>query len=323
MESIKSKIDVNTKCIYVETIGNPSYHVPDFEALKKLADEYELPIVCDNTFGMCGFTCRPIQQGVHIVCASATKWIGGHGTTIGGVIVDSSNFAWDKPVRSTLGDVSSAPVMEDGKPKAKFPLINGPCEAYHGMNLWEVFGPAGPFGANIALAVRARVVGLRDMGSCQNPFGSFLLVQGLETLSLRGRAHSLNSNLLAAYLDKSPSVSWVSHPSLPAHPSHANAKKYFRAGTFGAVLSFGIKGGEKAACSFISALKLVSHVANVGDAKTLAIHPWTTTHEQLSEADRGAAGVTPDLIRISVGFEDMEDIEADFEAAFQTAAVAK
>ena len=191
---VKSKIDVNTKCIYVETIGNPSYHIPDFDALKTLADQYEIPIVVDNTFGMCGFTCRPLQCGAHIVVASATKWIGGHGTTIGGVIVDSSTFAWDKPVRSTLGDPNSAPVMVDGKPQAKFPLINGPCEAYHGMNLWDVFGPSGPFGANIALAVRARVIGLRDMGPSQNPFGSFLLVQGLETLSLRGRAHSNNAN---------------------------------------------------------------------------------------------------------------------------------
>ena len=184
-----------------------------------------------------------------------------------------------------------------------------------------LYGASGPFGANIALAVRARVIGLRDMGACQNPMGSFLLVQGLETLSLRARAHSNNANQLAVWLSKHEAVTWVSHPSLPAHPSHENAKKYFRPGCFGAVLSFGIKGGSSAASAFISALKLVSHVANVGDAKTLAIHPSSTTHEQLSEKERLAAGVTEDMIRISVGFEDIEDIQADFEGGFEAAKV--
>jgi O-acetylhomoserine/O-acetylserine sulfhydrylase len=191
------------------------------------------------------------------------------------------------------------------------------------MNLWEVFGPAGPFGANIALAVRARIIGLRDMGPCQNPFGSFMLVQGLETLSLRGRAHSANANALAEWLSSNPNVSWVSHPSLSAHPCHKLAVEYFRKDCFGAVLSFGIKGGAVSASAFISALKLVSHVANVGDAKTLAIHPWATTHEQLSEKERGEAGVTDDLIRISVGYEDIDDIKADFELGFAAAAAAK
>lgn len=316
VKDIESKIDDKTKLIYVETIGNPSYQTPDFEALVALANKYELPIFCDNTFGMCGYTCRPIKHGVHVVVASATKWTGGHGTTIGGYVVDSSTFDWSVPVREKLGDPKSAAKKgKDGKPIAKFPLINGPCEGYHDMNFWEVFGPEGPFKANIAFIIRLRVVNLRDMGACQNPFGSFLLLQGLETLSLRGRAHSDNANAIAAWLKQQPQVGWVSHPSLEDHPTHAIAKKYNRSGCFGAVLSFGLKGGDAAAQAFISKCKLASHLANVGDAKTLVIHPSNTTHEQLTPEEKVAAGATPDMIRVSVGFEDIDDIKADFTQA--------
>jgi O-acetylhomoserine (thiol)-lyase len=324
IEEIRAAIDENTKLIYIETLGNPAYNVPDFDALKELAAQYELPIFCDNTFGMCGYTCRPIQLGAHVVVASATKWIGGHGTTIGGVIVDSSKFDWSAPVRSELGNPASAPKEDDkGKPLAKFPLINGPCEAYHGMNFWDVFGPGGPFKANIAFIIRARVVNLRDIGASQNPFGSFLLVQGLETLSLRGAAHSKNANALAAWLEAQPEVAWVSHASLPSHPSHENAAKYFRKGCFGAVLSFGVQGGKSAGMTFISNVKLATHLANVGDAKTLVIHPASTTHEQLSPEEQATAGVTEDMIRVSVGYEDIEDIKADFQQAWAAKAEVK
>jgi len=290
-------------------------------ALAALAAQYELPIVCDNTFGMGGYVCRPIQWGAHIVVESATKWIGGHGTTIGGVVIDSSKFAWDVPVRTTLGDPSSAPKTgDDGKPLAKFPLINGPCPAYHDMHLYEVFGPAGPFGANIAFAIRARVVNLRDMGMCQNPFGSFLLVQGLETLCLRGRAHCENANAVAAWLKDHPDCAWVSHPSISDHAGHACASKYFRPGCFGAVLSFGVKAadgnGLEAGKKFTDALELTSNLANVGDAKTLIIHPASTTHEQLSPEERVGSGVSDDMLRLSVGFEDLEDIKADLQKGF-------
>jgi O-acetylhomoserine/O-acetylserine sulfhydrylase-like pyridoxal-dependent enzyme len=322
LAGIEAQIDENTKCIYVETIGNPSYNVPDFEGLSALSDKYEIPIICDNTFGMCGYVCRPIAFGAHVVCASATKWIGGHGTTVGGVITDSAKFMWNAPVRSVFGDPSSAPKTDaDGKPIAKFPLINGPCPAYHDMDMWQVFGPDGPFGANIAFAIRLRVVNLRDMGMCQNPFGSFLLVQGLETLSLRGKAHCENANAMAQWLKAHDGVTWVSHPSLDDHECHAAAEKYFRPGTYGSVLSFGVKAGAQAsvleaAKVFTNNLKIVSNLANVGDAKTLIIHPASTTHEQLSEEEMVTAGVTQDMLRLSVGFEDIEDLKADFEAGF-------
>lgn len=251
--------------------------------------------------------------------ASATKWIGGHGTSIGGVIVDSGKFDWSAPVRSVLGDASSDPKKDaDGKVIAKFPLINGPCAAYHNMDLWSVFGAEGnPFGANIVFAARTRIIGLRDMGACLSPMNSFLLVQGLETLSLRGRAHCNNANELAQFLSTHDQVSWVSHPSLASHGSHEDAKKYFRPGCFGSVLCFGVKGGKEACVKFLDALTLASHLANVGDAKTLVIHPASTTHEQLEEAEQTSSGVLPDMIRCSVGYEDIADIKADFEAGFK------
>lgn len=300
-ELIQGLIDENTKAVYMETIANPSYSVPDFERVSAICKKNQLPFVVDNTFGMCGYTCRPIKFGADIVVASCTKWIGGHGNTIGGVIVDANTFDWG---------VKKA----DGK--AKFPLINEPCPAYHGMNFWETFGPAGPFKCNMAFIFRARVVALRDMGACQNPFGSFQLLVGLETLSLRGKAHSENANAVAKWLSQHPDVEWVSHPSLSTHQSHALAKQYFREGTFGAVLSFGLKGGRVAGAKFIDAVKLASHLANVGDGKTLVIHPASTTHQQLSDKEQAAAGVNPGMIRVSVGYEDLSDILADFEQAF-------
>jgi len=301
-EDIKGLIDENTKAVYVETLCNPSFIVPDFEAISAICRENALPLVVDNTFGMCGYTCRPIKFGANIVTSSCTKWIGGHGTTIGGIIVDGENFDWS---------VKKA----DGT--SKFPLLNDPCPAYHGLNFNAVFGPEGPFKCNLAFIFRARVIALRDFGGCPNPFGSFLLLQGLETLSLRGAAHSNNANKLASWLEAHELVEWVSHPSLKSHVSHENAKKYFRPGTFGAVLSFGIKGGYESALKFINSVKLASHLANVGDAKTLVIHPAATTHQQLSKEQQEAAGVKQDMIRVSVGYEDFGDITADFDQALK------
>ncbi len=262
-------IDARTRALYVETIGNPRFNVPDFEALAKIAHDHGIPLVVDNTFGAAGYTARPIDFGADIVVASATKWIGGHGTSIGGVIVDAGKFDWGN---------------------GKFPVFTEPAPGYHGLNFWETFGPKGPFG-NIAFIIRARVEGLRDFGPCLSPFNSFLFLQGLETLSLRVQRHNDNAIELAQWLEKHPAVSWVSHPSLPAHPSHALAKKYLRNG-FGSVLTFGIKGGREAGRKFIDSVKLASHLANVGDAKTLVIHPTTTTHQQLSDAEQKASGVT-------------------------------
>jgi len=289
-------IDAKTKALYVETIGNPRFNVPDFEALAKIAHDAGIPLVVDNTFGAGGYTARPIEHGADIVVASATKWIGGHGTSIGGVIVDSGKFDWGN---------------------GKFPVFTEPAPGYHGLNFWETFGPKGPFG-NIAFIIRARVEGLRDFGPALSPFNSFLFLQGLETLSLRVERHNQNANELAKWLEKHPAVTWVSHPSLPSHPSHALAKKYLRNG-FGSVLTFGIKGGSAAGRKFIDSVKLASHLANVGDAKTLVIHPNTTTHQQLSDAEQKTSGVTPDLVRVSVGIGHIEDIKADFQQAFDLA----
>jgi OAH/OAS sulfhydrylase len=289
-------IDAKTKALYVETIGNPRFNVPDFEALAKVAHDNGVPLIVDNTFGAAGYTCRPIEHGADIVVASATKWIGGHGTSIGGVIVDAGKFDWGN---------------------GKFPVFTDPAPGYHGLNFWETFGPKGPFG-NIAFIIRARVEGLRDFGPALSPFNSFLFLQGLETLSLRVERHNENATALANWLEKHPAVTWVSHPGLASHPSHALAKKYLRHG-FGSVLTFGIKGGRDAGRKFIDSVKLASHLANVGDAKTLVIHPNTTTHQQLSDEEQKASGVTPDLVRVSVGIEHIEDIKADFQQAFDTA----
>jgi OAH/OAS sulfhydrylase len=289
-------IDGRTRALYVETIGNPRFNVPDFDAIARIAHDSGVPLVVDNTFGAAGYTCRPIDFGADIVVASATKWIGGHGTSIGGVVVDSGRFDWGN---------------------GKFPVFTEPAPGYHGLNFWERFGPRSPFG-NVAFAIRARVEGLRDFGPCLSPFNSFLFLQGLETLSLRVQRHNDNAAELARWLEKHPAVKWVSHPSLPSHPSHALAKKYLRHG-FGSVLTFGIDGGRDAGRRFIEGVRLASHLANLGDAKTLVIHPATTTHQQLSDEEQRASGVTPDLVRVSVGIEHIEDIEADFQQAFARA----
>ncbi len=289
-------IDAKTRALYVETIGNPRFNVPDFDALAKIARDHGIPLVVDNTCGAAGYTARPIDFGADIVVASATKWIGGHGTSIGGVIVDAGRFDWGN---------------------GKFPIFTEPSPGYHGLRFWETFGPKGPFG-NIAFIIRARVEGLRDFGPALSPFNSFLFLQGLETLSLRVQRHNDNANELARWLEKHPAVAWVSHPSLPSHPSHALANKYLRNG-FGSVLTFGIKGGKEAGRKFIDSVRLASHLANLGDAKTLVIHPATTTHQQLSDEEQKASGVTSDLVRVSVGIEHIEDIKADFQQAFDVA----
>jgi O-acetylhomoserine (thiol)-lyase len=287
-EDFRKQIDENTKALYVETIGNPQFNIPNFEALAAIAHENGIPLIVDNTFGAGGYLARPIKHGADIVVESATKWIGGHGTSIGGVIVDSGKFNWGN---------------------GKFPIFTEPSTGYHGLNFHETFG-------NIAFIIRARVEGLRDLGASISPFNSFLLIQGLETLSLRVDRHVQNAQALAEWLVDHPKVEWVNYPGLPNHPYHDRAKKYLEHG-FGAVLNFGIKGGLEAGRSFINAVKLASHLANVGDAKTLVIHPTSTTHQQLSESEQKSAGVTPDLIRVSVGLEHIEDIKADFEQAFQ------
>ncbi|MCY3614165.1 MAG: O-acetylhomoserine aminocarboxypropyltransferase/cysteine synthase [Bacteroidetes bacterium] len=294
--SIEALIDERTKAIYLETIGNPRFNVPDFEAIAKIANSYGVPLVVDNTFGAAGYLCRPIDHGADIVVASATKWIGGHGNTIGGVIVDAGTFSWDN---------------------GRFPSFTEPSPAYHGLSFWDVFGPRGVLGANLAFIIRARVEGLRDLGPCQNPFGSFLLLQGLETLSLRVQRSCDNALELARWLLARPEVSWVSYPGLETHPYHDSARQYLRNG-FGPVLSFGVEGGLEAGQAFVNSTKLASHLANVGDAKTLVIHPASTTHQQLAREEQVSAGVTEDLIRVSVGIEHIDDIKSDFSQALSS-----
>ena len=304
LAAVEAAIDEDTKCVYFETISNPSFHVPDFEGLSALCKRKQIPFIVDNTFGMCGYTCRPIKFGADIVTSSCTKWIGGHGTTIGGIIVDANTFDWSV----TKADGSK-----------KFPTLAEDCPAYHNMNFQDVFGPTGPFKCNMAFIFHCRVIALRDMGACPNPFGSFQLLMGLETLALRGKAHSENANKLAAWLEADPRVSWVSHLSLESHPSHERAKKYFRKNTYGAVLAFGPVGGRAAASKLIDNVKLATHLANVGDAKTLVIHPGSTTHQQLTDEEQIQCGVKPDIIRVSVGYETFADIVADFDQALTAA----
>ena len=295
--SIESLIDDNTKAIYLESIGNPKYSVPDYDAISNIAKKHGVPVVVDNTFGMAGYINKPFDFGVDIVVHSATKWIGGHGNTIGGVIVDAGTFPWDN---------------------GRFPEFTSLSPGYHGLNFWETFGPDGVVGANVAFIIRARVEGLRDFGPAQHPFGSFLLLQGLETLSLRAQRHVDNAMKLAKWLEDQSNVDWVSYPGLPDHPSHETASKYLTNG-FGGVLSFGIAGGMEAGKTFINSVQLASHLANVGDAKTLVIHPNSTTHQQLSDEEKLASGVTDDLVRISVGLENIDDIKADIGQALEKA----
>ncbi len=298
-EDFEKLIDQKTKAIYVESIGNPKLNVADLKALSELAHRYGIPLIVDNTFGAAGYLVRPIDHGADIVTASATKWIGGHGTSIGGVIVDSGNFDWGN---------------------GNFPIFTEPSPGYHGLKFNEVFGKGSQFG-NIAFIIRARVEGLRDFGPAISPFNSFLLLQGLETLSLRIERHGKNGLALAEWLDKHPSVEWVWYPGLENHPYHETAKKYLRNGLFGSILSFGIKGGIEAGKKFIDNVKLSSLLANVGDAKTLVIHPASTTHQQLSEQEQKEAGVLPEQIRVSVGIEHIDDIIEDFDAALKTAVI--
>ena len=295
-DSFARLVDKNTKAFYLESIGNPRLNIPDFDKFAALAEEYDLPLIVDNTFGAGGYLFRPLEHGAHVVVNSATKWIGGHGTSIGGVVIDGGNYNWGN---------------------GKFPQFTEPSEGYHGLKFWDVFGEGNPLGLpNIAFAIRARVEGLRDFGSSLSPFNSFLLLQGLETLSLRVQRHVENALALAKWLDKHPQVDFVDYPGLESNPYHKLAAKYLENG-FGGILNFGVKGGKEQASKFIDALKLASHLANVGDAKTLVIHPASTTHEQLSTDEQVAAGVQPNQVRVSVGIEHIEDIKADFEQAFQ------
>ena len=290
---IESLIDENTKAIYAETIGNPSFNVPDFESIAAIAKKHNIPFIVDNTFGAGGYIFKPLEHGANVVVESATKWIGGHGTSIGGVIVDGGNYDWGN---------------------GKFPQFSEPSEGYHGLVFSDVFGVNGPFG-NIQFIIRARVEGLRDFGPAISPFNSFLLLQGLETLSLRVQKHLDNTLEIARWLELHPQVEKVNYPGLITSPSHHLAKKYLKNG-FGAVLSFQIKGDADKANQFIDSLELISHLANVGDAKSLIIHPSATTHQQLSDDEQKSAGVFPGLLRLSVGIEYIDDIKNDLQQAF-------
>ncbi len=292
VEDFEPLIDKNTKAVYLETIGNPGFSVPDFEKFSKLVKKYDLPLIVDNTFAACGYLCRPIDYGADIVVESATKWIGGHGTSIGGVIIDAGKYNWGN---------------------GKFSQFTEPSEGYHGLKYAETFG-------ELAFIIRARVEGLRDFGPAISPFNSFLLLQGLETLSLRVQKHLDNALLLADWLSKNKNVESVCYPGLADDSNHKNASKYLKHG-YGGVLAFEIKGGIEKATRFVDNLKLVSHLANVGDAKTLIILPAATTHQQLTPDEQLKAGVTPGLLRVSVGLEHIDDIIADFEQAFARASV--
>jgi O-acetylhomoserine/O-acetylserine sulfhydrylase len=295
-ESFEKLIDKKTKALYIETIGNPGFNIPDFEAIAAVARKHDLPLIVDNTFGAAGYLFRPIEHGANIVVASATKWIGGHGTSIGGVIVDGGNYNWGN---------------------GKFPQFTEPSEGYHGLKFWDVFGEGNPLGLpNIAFIIRARVEGLRDFGTALAPFNSFLFLQGLETLSLRVQRSVDNALALAQWLEQHPLVESINFPGLESSTYHKLAKKYLRNG-FGAVLSFTLKGSKDHTTKVVDSLKLISHLANLGDAKTLIIQPSATTHQQLSTEEQIAAGVLPNLLRISVGIEHIEDIKADLQQAFE------
>jgi O-acetylhomoserine (thiol)-lyase len=295
-ESFEKHIDKNTKAIYLETIGNPGFNIPDFEAIAALARKHDLPLIVDNTFGAAGYLFRPLEHGANVVVESATKWIGGHGTSIGGVIIDGGNYNWAN---------------------GKFPQFTEPSEGYHGLKFWDVFGEGNPLGLpNVAFIIRARVEGLRDFGPALSPFNSFLLLQGLETLSLRVQRAVDNALALARWLEKHELVESVNYPGLESSPYHKLAKKYLRNG-FGAVLSFTVKSTKQHTAKFVDNLKLVSHLANVGDSKTLIIQPSVTTHQQLSEEEQVAAGVLPNQLRISAGIEHIDDIKADLQQSFE------
>jgi O-acetylhomoserine (thiol)-lyase len=293
-KEFKKAITEKTRAIYTETIGNPKLDVPDFEAISEIAHEANIPLIVDNTVGV-GLT-RPIEHGADIVVASATKYIGGHGTSIGGVIVDSGKFDWSK---------------------GKFPEFTEPDPSYHGIKYWETFGHFPGLG-NVAFIIKARVQLLRDLGPALSPFNAFLFLQGLETLPLRVKKHSENALQIAQFLEKHPLVEWVNYPGLKDHPSYKLAKKYLK-GNFGGLVGFGIKGGLEAGKKFIESVKLLSHLANIGDSKSLVIHPASTTHQQLTKEEQAQTGVTEDFIRLSVGIEDVEDIKEDIDQALRIA----
>ncbi len=294
-EDFETLIDEKTKAIYLETIGNPEFNIPDFHAIAAIAKKFDIPLIVDNTFGAGGYLFKPLNHGANVVVSSATKWIGGHGTSIGGIIVDGGNYNWGN---------------------GKFPQFTEPSEGYHGLIFWEVFGENNPLDLpNIAFAIRARVEGLRDFGPALSPFNSFLLLQGLETLSLRVQRTVDNALEIATWLEQHPKVRKVNYPGLSSSKYHQLGKKYLQNG-FGGVLSFELDGEKEDASTFINNLKLISHLANVGDAKTLIIQPAATTHQQLSEEEQYAAGVTPTLLRISLGIEHIEDIKEDLQQAF-------
>jgi O-acetylhomoserine (thiol)-lyase len=286
-ENFAKAIKKNTKLIYIESCANPKNNIPDFEKIADIAHKNNIPVICDNTT-MSPILLRPFEFGIDIVVHSCTKIIGGHGTTIGGVIIDSGKFNWAN---------------------GKFPELTEPDASYHGVKYFEQFG-------NLAYILKARLQLLRDMGACLSPFNSFLLLQGIETLHLRVPRHCENALALAKWLEKHKAVSWVNYPGLESHPDYKLAKKYLPKGQ-GAMLGFGVKGGKKAGEKFINKVKLASHLANILDSKTLVIHPASTTHQQLSEAEQIAAGVSPDFIRVSVGTEHIDDIIADFDAALK------
>ncbi|WP_370574722.1 O-acetylhomoserine aminocarboxypropyltransferase/cysteine synthase family protein [Methanomethylovorans sp.] len=291
-EAFRQAINEKTRAIYIESVGNPKLDIPDFEAIANIAHAAEVPLVVDNTTAV-GLV-RPIEHGADIVVHSATKFIGGHGTSIGGSIVDSGKFSWNN---------------------GKFPELTEPDPSYHGLRYWETFSDFPGLG-NVAFIFKVRLQLLRDTGAAISPFNSFLLLQGLETLHLRIQRHSENASRVAEYLSGHPKVSWVNYPGLPDHPSHELASRYLKGG-YGALMGFGVKGGAEAGKRFIDQLKLFSHLANIGDSKSLVIHPATTTHQQLTPEEQIATGVTPDYIRLSIGVEDIEDIIADLEQALE------
>ncbi len=289
LDSVRAAIDAGTRALYVETIGNPRLDVPDFAALADIAHDAGLPLIVDNTFGAATLA-RPIKYGADIVVHSATKWIGGHGTSIGGVVVDAGTFDW-----------------ASDKARARFPEFSAPDPSYHGLVYTDAF-------KNLAYIIKLRVQLLRDLGPALSPFNAFLFLQGLETLPLRMKRHSENALALAEWLQKDKRVEWVSYPGLTSHSEHKNARRYLEGG-YGGVLTFGVKGGNTAARALIDRVKLYSLLANVGDAKSLIIHPASTTHEQLTPGQQQASGVLPELVRISAGLEDVRDLIADLDQA--------
>ncbi|HBC89697.1 MAG TPA: O-acetylhomoserine aminocarboxypropyltransferase [Lentisphaeria bacterium] len=291
-EKVKKAIKKNTKLVYAETIGNPKGDVPDIGGIAKAAHAEGLPLFIDNTFAP--ILCKPIEHGADVVVHSCTKWIGGHGTSIGGIIIDSGKFDWSS---------------------GRFPEFTTPDDSYHGIVYWDALKNV-PGAGNIAYIIKARIQGMRNIGFCPSPFNSFMFLQGIETLPLRMKAHNENAIALAEYLKKHKLVDWVSYTGLPEHPYHKVASKYLKGG-FGSVFGFGVKGGHKAAVKFIDSVKLASHLANVGDAKTLVLHPASTSHQQMSPEAQKASGVTPEFVRISVGIENIEDIIADFDQALE------